>query len=175
MVYIHSKLMIVDDDIVIIGSANINDRSLLGKNDSEIAMVINDSNKIETTLAGEKSMVSTFAHTLRMNLFKEFLNNGDEELLRDPLSDKFISAWQTTAENNTALYRHIFRCYPDNEITSLDKLHNFEKQAKLEEYFNLKDGFSGLLVKFPLEFLADENLKISIFNKEYLLPEENFI
>jgi phospholipase D1/2 len=30
MIYIHSKLMIVDDRFMIIGSANINDRSLLG-------------------------------------------------------------------------------------------------------------------------------------------------
>ncbi|KAL8233757.1 hypothetical protein R6Q59_019857, partial [Mikania micrantha] len=29
-VYVHSKLMIVDGRITIIGSANINDRSLLG-------------------------------------------------------------------------------------------------------------------------------------------------
>lgn len=34
IIYIHSKLMIVDDKYVIIGSANINDRSLLGDRDS---------------------------------------------------------------------------------------------------------------------------------------------
>lgn len=34
ILYIHSKLMIVDDEKVILGSANINDRSLLGKRDS---------------------------------------------------------------------------------------------------------------------------------------------
>ena len=43
IVYIHSKLMIVDDDIMLIGSANINDRSQLGERDSEIAMVVVDS------------------------------------------------------------------------------------------------------------------------------------
>jgi phospholipase D1/2 len=34
ILYIHSKLMIVDDKKMIIGSANINDRSLLGDRDS---------------------------------------------------------------------------------------------------------------------------------------------
>jgi phospholipase D1/2 len=34
--------MIVDDEIALIGSANINDRSLMGSRDSEIAMVIYD-------------------------------------------------------------------------------------------------------------------------------------
>lgn len=42
IVYVHSKLMIVDDRRAIIGSANINDRSLMGDRDSEIGMVIED-------------------------------------------------------------------------------------------------------------------------------------
>lgn len=39
IIYVHSKLMIVDDKYVIMGSANINDRSMLGKRDSEIAVL----------------------------------------------------------------------------------------------------------------------------------------
>ena len=42
MIYIHSKVMIVDDKRMIIGSANINDRSMLGTRDSEIAILIED-------------------------------------------------------------------------------------------------------------------------------------
>ncbi|KAK3151992.1 hypothetical protein QOZ80_2BG0152990 [Eleusine coracana subsp. coracana] len=38
MVYVHSKGMIVDDDYVIVGSANINQRSLAGSRDTEIAV-----------------------------------------------------------------------------------------------------------------------------------------
>ncbi|XP_073118433.1 phospholipase D gamma 1-like isoform X2 [Henckelia pumila] len=38
MIYVHSKGMIVDDEYVIIGSANINQRSLEGTRDTEIAM-----------------------------------------------------------------------------------------------------------------------------------------
>ena len=40
MVYPHSKMMIVDDLFALIGSPNINDRSLLGNRDSEIAVTI---------------------------------------------------------------------------------------------------------------------------------------
>jgi phospholipase D1/2 len=42
IVYVHSKLIIVDDKIALIGSANINDRSMLGSRDSEIAVIVED-------------------------------------------------------------------------------------------------------------------------------------
>ena len=38
MIYVHSKGMVVDDEFVLIGSANINKRSLEGTRDTEIAM-----------------------------------------------------------------------------------------------------------------------------------------
>eukprot|EP01064_Diplonema_japonicum_P000090 TRINITY_DN1005_c1_g1_i2.p1 TRINITY_DN1005_c1_g1~~TRINITY_DN1005_c1_g1_i2.p1 ORF type:complete len:809 (+),score=221.99 TRINITY_DN1005_c1_g1_i2:87-2513(+) len=38
MIYVHSKLLIVDDDYVILGSANINDRSMAGNRDTEICI-----------------------------------------------------------------------------------------------------------------------------------------
>ncbi|KAL7111592.1 hypothetical protein ACP275_05G099200 [Erythranthe tilingii] len=38
MIYVHSKGMIVDDEFVLMGSANINQRSLEGTRDTEIAM-----------------------------------------------------------------------------------------------------------------------------------------
>ena len=38
MIYVHSKMAIFDDEYIIVGSANINDRSLDGNRDSELAM-----------------------------------------------------------------------------------------------------------------------------------------
>jgi len=38
MVYVHSKLMICDDDYLILGSANLNERSLAGSRDTEICV-----------------------------------------------------------------------------------------------------------------------------------------
>lgn len=38
MIYVHSKMAIFDDEYIIVGSANINDRSLNGNRDTEIAM-----------------------------------------------------------------------------------------------------------------------------------------
>lgn len=41
-IYVHSKLLICDDRVMIIGSANINDRSLSGNRDSEICLRVEE-------------------------------------------------------------------------------------------------------------------------------------
>lgn len=40
IVYIHSKLLIVDDEFVVLGSANLNDWSMRGYHDSELAICV---------------------------------------------------------------------------------------------------------------------------------------
>jgi phosphatidylserine/phosphatidylglycerophosphate/cardiolipin synthase-like enzyme len=73
LVYIHDKILIVDDRIVLIGSANINDRSQLGNRDSEIAMLIEDTDMVPSFMDGKEYKAAKFAHSLRMQLFKEHL------------------------------------------------------------------------------------------------------
>ena len=72
-IYVHSKLMIVDDAVAIIGSANVNDRSLNGDGDSEIAAVIRDNNKTEGVDLGNGVPVTTrkFARELRISLWRK--------------------------------------------------------------------------------------------------------
>ena len=96
IVYVHSKLMIVDDRYVLMGSANINDRSLLGDRDSEIALVIDDHKKIQSRLGGKTIEASEFAYSLRMHLFREH-SQAPEEVLRDPLSEEFENFWRVRA------------------------------------------------------------------------------
>lgn len=38
MIYVHAKGMVVDDEYIVCGSANINQRSMDGSRDTEIAM-----------------------------------------------------------------------------------------------------------------------------------------
>ncbi|KAF9126269.1 hypothetical protein BGW39_006741 [Mortierella sp. 14UC] len=71
--YIHSKLMIVDDRIIIIGSANINDRSQVGYRDSEIAIIIEDTETVPSKMNGVEYQAGKIAHGLRTDLFKEHL------------------------------------------------------------------------------------------------------
>lgn len=71
--YIHAKCMIVDDKAAIIGSANINERSMRGVRDSEVAAVVRDKETVKTTMNGEPYIAGKFAHTLRMRLMREHL------------------------------------------------------------------------------------------------------
>ena len=71
--YIHAKCMIVDDRIAIIGSANINERSMLGNRDSECAAVVRDNDMLWSTMNGEPYRVGRFPHTLRKRLMREHL------------------------------------------------------------------------------------------------------
>ncbi|KAJ1721323.1 hypothetical protein LPJ53_004147 [Coemansia erecta] len=71
LVYIHCKLMIVDDRYVIMGSANINDRSMVGNRDSEIAMIVEDTEPVRTQMDGRAYQAAKFAHSLRMQLCQE--------------------------------------------------------------------------------------------------------
>lgn len=71
--YVHSKLMIIDDRKVLIGSANLNDRSQKGNGDSETAVVIDDLDLFESRMNGEKYMASRFAAGFRRHLWRQHL------------------------------------------------------------------------------------------------------
>ncbi|KAL4783945.1 hypothetical protein BJX76DRAFT_238889 [Aspergillus varians] len=84
--YIHAKCMIVDDRAAIIGSANINERSMLGSRDSEVASVVRDTDMIWSTMNGRPYLVGRFPHTLRMRLMKEHLGIDVDELMEHSLA-----------------------------------------------------------------------------------------
>lgn len=52
------------------GSANINDRSQKGDGDSEIALVVEDTDMVPSRMDGKPYMVARFATTLRRKLFR---------------------------------------------------------------------------------------------------------
>lgn len=67
-IYIHCKLLIVDDRWTIIGSANINDRSQTGNRDSEVCIVIEDTEFIPSQMNGQPYEAGKFASSLRKQL-----------------------------------------------------------------------------------------------------------
>lgn len=143
--YIHSKLLIADDRIVICGSANLNDRSQLGNHDSEIAICIQDSHEIDSIMAGRPWKATRFAASLRRQLFRKHLgllkpqdctkpdqnfepidhsgnaydwNSREDALVVDPLGNDFLTLWNSTARTNTDCFEQVFHPVPTDKVRS---------------------------------------------------------
>ncbi|MCB1507073.1 MAG: metallophosphoesterase [Hyphomicrobiaceae bacterium] len=82
-VYVHSKVLIVDDCYASIGSANFNARSLT--NDTELQIGIVDEDLVEVRIAGITEKVCRFAHDLRCALWAEHLE-VPADTIRDPIA-----------------------------------------------------------------------------------------
>ncbi|WVN88729.1 uncharacterized protein L203_103942 [Cryptococcus depauperatus CBS 7841] len=203
-IYIHGKTMIVDDRLILCGSANINERSQRGDRDSEILAVVRDIDMIDSTMAGHPFKVGRLAHSLRVRLMQEHVgvdvdkldedpvmsqkpltddddpgewvsthgmrryveesakvmqeersdsgkgavnNPGIEaqvtsestlpssssfklDLFNDPLEKEFWNdIWIATAIRNTELFRKVFRCIPDDLVTSWAQYKAFASYA----------------------------------------------
>ena len=189
IIYIHSKLMIVDDTKVLLGSANINDRSMLGTRDSEFAAIISEKREMTNRINGRKFLMNGvnysaahFAVTFRKALMAEHLGiTADDPILDDPVSNKLHNFIVNRARVNTRLYHDVFGCYPDDAYTNLEILKNVKKMKEqekpeilLNKYNLAKNQIVGHIVEYPLNFLKEENLGISFFSKENLVPEYNF-
>ncbi|KAM9035960.1 phospholipase D1 isoform X2 [Sarcophilus harrisii] len=180
LIYVHSKLLIADDNTVIIGSANINDRSMLGKRDSEMAVIVQDTETIPSVMNGEKYQAGRFAQGLRLQCFRVVLGYLSEPIseILDPVSDKFFKeVWISTAARNATIYDKVFRCLPNDEVHNLIQLREFiskpilakEEPGRAEEELKKIRGF---LVQFPFYFLSEENLLPSVGTKESMVPME---
>ncbi|KAF8400641.1 hypothetical protein HHK36_013940 [Tetracentron sinense] len=77
MIYVHAKMMIVDDEYIIIGSANINQRSMDGARDSEIAM-----GGYQPYHLANRQPAKGQIHGFRMALWYEHLGMLDDSFLQ---------------------------------------------------------------------------------------------
>lgn len=141
--YIHSKLLIVDDRIVVCGSSNLNDRSQQGDHDSELSIVMEDTRMVQSTMNGQPFEAGYHATTLRRMLWREHLGllppqslNAEDDVnalppdvapennvldqdeswnfVEDPLSDQLWETWTSQATKNTDTFRHLFHSDPDD-------------------------------------------------------------
>ncbi|XP_021817787.1 phospholipase D alpha 1-like [Prunus avium] len=98
MIYVHAKVMIVDDEYIIIGSANINQRSMDGARDTEIAMGAYQPYHLSTREAARGQI-----HGLRLALWYEHLGLLDDTFL-EPESVKCIRKVNQIAEKHWDLF-----------------------------------------------------------------------
>jgi len=173
MIYIHSKLMIVDDRVALMGSANINDRSLLGKRDSEICMVVEDTSRMPTQMNNREYRAATFAHTLRSTLYQEHFGLTAEEV-EDPLSPILLEQMTQISHSNTEIYREVFRCIPDDNVKSFNDVMKFQQLRAPDRYDYLTPKIKGHAVELPKQFLSKENLKLKVTAVENFFPDVIF-
>lgn len=150
--YIHGKVMIIDDRHVICGSSNLNDRSQLGIHDSELSVVMTDTKPLKTKMNGQDYEAGYHAATLRRYLWREHLgllppqeidasddvnaqppgdspNNVCEgetyEFVADPMNDELWDMWTSRATRNTEVFRQLFHADPDDNIKTFDDYSRF--------------------------------------------------
>uniref|UniRef100_A0A8C2HLE4 phospholipase D n=1 Tax=Cyprinus carpio TaxID=7962 RepID=A0A8C2HLE4_CYPCA len=180
LIYVHSKLLIADDNTVIIGSANINDRSMLGKRDSEVAVIFEDSETTPSVMDGQEYQAGKFALQLRLECFKTILGAFNDPTIdvSDPISNGFYKdVWMSISGRNATIYEKVFRCLPSGLVRNKQELMSFQSKPGLDKENPVKaqellKKIRGSLVQFPLEFLCEENLMPSVGTKEGMVPTE---
>lgn len=152
--YIHGKLLIVDDRIVVCGSSNLNDRSQTGHHDSELSIVMEDTDLIDSVMDGQPFKAGKHAATLRRYLWREHMGllppqdldakddinaqpPGDDspnnywdkddsyKFVEDPLSEDVWKLWTESATKNTEIFRHIFHADPDDHVKTFEDYNTF--------------------------------------------------
>ena len=116
-IYVHSKLFIIDDRYVAVGSANVDARSL--HIETELTLGIVDEVKVPgSKLAGQDATVCKFAKELREALWKEHLGveTWHQPLPPDPieaLTYRFPGGfkWPTNEKEAKENQKHHLRCY----------------------------------------------------------------
>ncbi|XP_051135824.1 phospholipase D alpha 1-like [Andrographis paniculata] len=98
MIYVHAKMMIVDDEYIIVGSANINQRSMDGARDSEIAM-----GAYQPYHLAKRQPARGQVHGFRMSLWYEHLGMLDDAFVR-PESEECVNKVNEIADKYWDLY-----------------------------------------------------------------------
>ncbi|KAH3756577.1 phospholipase D1 [Pelomyxa schiedti] len=171
-IYIHAKGLLVDDRVAIIGSANINDRSLLGDRDSEICAIFEQKgvNMISSTMGGKEYFVSPIVHHLRIRLWQEMTGLPTTQL-QDPILATPLLA--SIAASNSSIFASLYSYLPENCLCTsvIDEIQpppNFNSCYPLprswttcEKYVAASGAIKGFIVQFPFNMLRDEPSDLS--------------
>jgi len=177
MIYVHDKLLIVDDRVLIFGSANVNDRSMLGDRDTEIAIRVEDTAHITSKMNKKPWVVGVVPHMFRKRLMAKHLNDFQVDLTDPICRDIYWTRWVESAQMNSRLYDELDGPCSYDKCATVDE---YEKALATKPFLDANDPLvesylvriRGHLVMWPQKFLEKENL-LSLATKA-VLPCELF-
>jgi phospholipase D1/2 len=150
MIYVHSKGMIVDDEYVISGSANINQRSMDGSRDTEIAM---GGYQPHHTWLAKHNRPRGQVYGYRMSLWAEHLGLPLDPLFEEPESIECVRRVNDMSDRNWDQYN-------SPEVTDM-RGHLIRYPLKIED--------DGTIRNLPgVETFPDVGGKIMGSNQEQL-------
>lgn len=114
-IYVHSKFMLVDDTYVINGSANINERSMMGIRDSEVAMLMGPMSHTQIEC---RIQLRQFRYQIWEQYFgKDCLEKLGEDF-ENPQEERSVRIIQNRAKVN--LVKFLNDTLPENTLRSED-------------------------------------------------------
>lgn len=167
-IYVHSKLMIVDDRYVLVGSANINDRSLMGDRDSELAVLISDTAHGSTDLDGTgiASPYRNFARELRQNAWRKWLGSAAGECAE--ALDKPATGWgeiQELARKNARAYEDVFNFIPKSYVST--GIDSSEKPDSVPAEKMVEESPASLWSMMKSNTMPDDNAMYMPFTETF--------
>ena len=146
--------MIVDDTKVIMGSANINDRSMLGNHDSELAVCIDGWGDTDIETGFDTIKVNRNINAFRRQLFKEHFSID----VPFPTSNELWQEMWGIAQTNTTIFTKVFHCYPSDEFPTFAALSKRPKTVDEANFNKLMPHLKGHAVVYPYKFLREEDI-----------------
>jgi len=142
-IYVHSKLLISDDDYIIVGSANINERSLGGNRDTEICI-----GAFQPNHTMESGNTKGAIHTFRKALWSAHLG-GYDAAIDDPSSSACLQYVRQTTDKYWQAYTQPDPVHCDTHLLPypFKVLQSGKIKAKAEPWNTFPDTAAPVLGK----------------------------
>jgi phospholipase D1/2 len=137
----------------------MNDRSQLGDHDSEIAIIVRDTETVESYMDGRPWPAAKFAASLRRQIFRKHLGllkhqdfdrpdanfepigvpnaydwgSEEDRQVADPISDDFWGLWNWRAKTNTDAFAKVFHPVPYDGVRNWKQYDEYYERFFHEE------------------------------------------